>query len=167
MILSRFFSFFLRFAEFVCAAVVMGIVAWFLHLHHKQAIGPFGREIYTMVVAVVSLVLSLVWLLPFTSTFMHYPIDLFLTAAWFAAFAVLVNYIHKMDCGGIFHWAGLQHGGQCNQWKAAEAFSFISAILWFASALLSMWVFHRMTRGTTTAAAAPRSRRRWGRRTVV
>jgi len=164
MIISRFLSFFFRFAEFVCAAVVLGILAFFLRLHHTQHTGPLGREIYTTIVAIVSVLLSLVWLLPFTATFMHYPIDLVISAAWFAAFAVLVNWIHKIDCGGIFHWTGLYHGGQCNQWKAAEAFSFISAIFWFASALLSAWVFHKVTRGSTVA-AAPR-RRRWGRSTV-
>jgi hypothetical protein len=153
MILSRALSFGLRFAEFVCSAVslstrpnrshqlmqpqvVLGIVGHFLRVRHKTGSGPRGREIYTEVIAAFSLVLSLVWLLPFTSTFMHYPMDVILSFAWFAAFGALVNWLHKLNCGGAFDWDGLTHGGQCNQWKAAEAFAFMSAIFWLASALL-------------------------------
>ncbi|KAF2500957.1 hypothetical protein BU16DRAFT_522039, partial [Lophium mytilinum] len=66
---------------------------------------------------------------------MHYPFDLFISAAWFAAFGVFVNWIHKLPCGGIWHWSGLANGGYCSQWKAAEAFSFIGACFWLASAL--------------------------------
>ena len=79
---------------------------------------------------------SLVWLLPFTSSFMHYPADFFLSFAWFAAFGAFVDYLHKINCGRAFDWAGLSDGSRCGQWKAAEAFSFISACFWFASALL-------------------------------
>jgi hypothetical protein len=67
---------------------------------------------------------------------MHYPMDLVMSGGWFAAFALLVMYIHDIDCGGAFHWSGITHGGNCNQWKADEAFSFLSAIFWLCSALL-------------------------------
>ncbi|OCL09559.1 hypothetical protein AOQ84DRAFT_375732 [Glonium stellatum] len=159
------FSLFLRFGEFVCAAVVMGIVAFFLHQHHKYNIGPEGREIYTEVIAVISVVLSLVWLLPFTSQFLHYPFDLIISAAWFAAFAALVNWIHRLNCGGIFHWAGLTNGSYCGQWKAAEAFSFISACFWLASAILGWYVYHHL-RDRAVATDSTTTRRRWGRSRV-
>ena len=116
--------------------VVLGISAHLLHVHHTQHTGPLGREIYTTVISVVSVLLSLLWLLPFTASFMHYPADFLISFSWFAAFAVLVNWIHKIDCGSAFHWAGLNKSGQCNTWKAAEAFSFLSACFWLASALL-------------------------------
>jgi len=145
MILSRLFSLILRIAEFVCAAVVLGITAWFLHVHHTQGTGPLGREIYTLIWAILAVLLSLAWLLPFTGNMMHYPMDLVMSGGWFAAFALLVMYIHDIDCGGAFHWSGITHGGNCNQWKADEAFSFLSAIFWLCSALLSMWVYHKRT----------------------
>jgi hypothetical protein len=75
---------------------------------------------------------------------MHYPMDLIMSGGWFAAFALLVMYIHDIDCGGAFHWAGITHGGNCNQWKADEAFSFLSAIFWFCSALLVSFNKHRL-----------------------
>jgi len=165
MIISRFLSFFFRFAEFVCGAVVLGIGAYLLHIHHKQHVGPLGREIYTTVVAALSTLLSLLWLLPFTSSFMHYPADFFISVAWFAVFGILVNWIHKINCGSAFHWAGLQRSGSCNTWKAAEAFSFIAACFWLASALLGIYVYHKLTRHNTAVAATPR-RRRWGRSRV-
>lgn len=163
MLLSRIFSVFLRFGEFVCAAVVMGIVAYFLHQHHKYNIGPEGREIYTEVIAVLSVVLSLIWLLPFTSQFLHYPFDLLISAAWFAAFGAFVNWIHRMNCGGIFHWGGLTNGSYCSQWKAAEAFSFISACFWLASAILGFYVYHHLQNRTVATDGVATHRRRWGR----
>jgi hypothetical protein len=165
MIISRFLSFLFRFAEFVCAAVVMGIDAHFLNVRRKTHVGPIGREIYTIVVSVLSVFLALIWLLPFTSTFMHYPMDFLLSAAWFGVFGALVNWLHKTGCGGAFNWSGIQHSGTCNQWQAAEAFAFLSACFWLASALLGVFVYHKLSR-RAAADAAPRRRRRWGRSAV-
>ncbi|KAF2398588.1 integral membrane protein [Trichodelitschia bisporula] len=162
MIVSRALSFFLRFAQFVCGAVVLGLVAHFLHQHHKTHAGPIGREIYTEVVAALSVVLSLIWMIPFTSTFLHYTTDFILSAAWFAAFGTLVNWIHKANCGGAFQWGGIHRGGYCGQWKATEAFSFLSAIFWLASAALGIHVVHRGTREATTSRGS-----RWSRRHAV
>ncbi|KAF2421561.1 hypothetical protein EJ08DRAFT_653392 [Tothia fuscella] len=153
MILTRMLSFIFRFVEFVSAAVVLGIVGHFLRIRHKTGTGPRGREIYTEVVAAISVVLSLVWLLPFTANIMHYPLDVILSFAWFAAFGALVNWLHKLNCGGAFQWQGLTHGGQCNQWRAAEAFAFISACFWLASAILGFFIRHKARKGETTTVA--------------
>jgi len=158
MILSRVLSLFFRFGEFVSAAVVLGLIAHFLHIHHREHVGPLGREIYTTVIAALSVLVSLVWLIPFTSSFMHYPFDLLLSFGWFAAFGVLVNYIHKINCGSAFQWAGLAHNNTCSRWKATEAFSFISACFWLASALLSMYVYHKVNRRGAAATGVDRSR---------
>jgi len=124
----------------------------FLHIYHKTGQGPHKREIYTEVIAAISVVLSLFFLLPFTSSFMHYPLDLIMSLAYFAAFGALVNQVHKMNCGGAFEWNGILHGGTCNKWKAVEAFTFLAAIFWLASTLLSIYVFHRV-RGRDTVTA--------------
>lgn len=164
MIVSRAVSIFLRFGEFVCAAVVLGIISWFLHQYDKFGIGPLGREVYTVIIAALSVIFSIVWLIPTTGSMLHYPADLFLAAAWFAAFGVLVNWIEKINCGGIFHWGGiLARGSYCGKWKAAEAFSFIGACFWFASFLLGVYVYHKLSRPATVDGAG---RRRWGRSRV-
>jgi len=165
MLLSRMISLFLRFGEFVTATVVMGIMAYFVHQYDKYGIGPEGREIYTLVIACLSMIFALIWLIPSTSSMLHYPMDLLLSAAWFAAFGVLENWIDRLNCGwSAFHWGGLGRDNYCGKWKAAEAFSFISACFWFASFLLGIYVYHRVapvaTDGTTTR------RRRWGRSRV-
>jgi len=165
MIVSRTVSIFLRFGEFVCAAVVLGLVAHFLNQYDETHLGPLGREIYTCIIAALSVILSIVWLIPTTSAMLHYPADLLLSAAWFAAFGVLVNWIDKVNCGGIFHWAGITiRGSYCGQWKAAEAFSFISAIFWFASFLLGVIVYHKLSRDPVVTDG--NRRRRWHRSRV-
>lgn len=67
-------------------------------------------------------------------------VDVIISLAWFAAFGILVNAIHKFSCGSIWHWGGLYRNNTCSRWKAAEAFSFISAIVWLASALVVCFV---------------------------
>lgn len=112
-----------------------GLVAYFLWQHHHYNTGPLAREIYVEVIAALSVLLSLVWMIPTLHNMLHYPMDLVMTAAWFAAFGLLVDYLDGR-CGGAFHWAGLDHGGYCGRWKAAEAFSFIAACFWLASFLV-------------------------------
>jgi len=150
MILSRLISLGLRFAEFVCAAVVLGIDAHFISLHRKTHYGPIGREIYVIVLSALSVLLSLLWMLPTISAMLHVPADLILSLGWFASFAVLLQWLHKSQCGSAFSWGGITHGGVCHQWQAAEAFSFISALLWLASALIGIWVHRKLTRGHRT-----------------
>jgi len=152
MILSRLISLALRFAEFVCAAVVLGLDAHFLHIHHKTDNGPLGREIYVIVLSVLSVLLALVWMIPTTAAMLHVPADLILSLGWFAAFGVLVNYLHLIGCGSYFTWGGITGGSICNQWQATEAFSFLSAIFWAASAIIGIWVARDLGRRGTTRA---------------
>lgn len=164
MILSRLLSLIFRFAEFVCAAVVLGVDGFLLHQYRHTHQGPLGREIYVEVIAGISLVAALIWMIPTTSAILHYPFDFLMVGAWFAAFGILVQHIHSIGCGSAFHWAGLANGSYCSTWKATEAFSFIAGCFWLASALLGIYVFHKLERRT---AAAPPRRRRWGRRSYV
>jgi hypothetical protein len=62
-------------------------------------------------------------------------VDILISFAWFAAFGILVDYLHDLPCGSIWSW---RFGGDgiCGRWKAAEAFSFLSAILWLVSAIV-------------------------------
>ncbi|KAF2793795.1 hypothetical protein K505DRAFT_35500 [Melanomma pulvis-pyrius CBS 109.77] len=166
MIVSRVASIFLRFGQFVCAAVVLGLVAHFLDQRNKYGVGPLGRSIYTIVIASISVLFSLVWLIPTTASMLHYPFDLLMSAAWFAAFGVLVNWVQRMNCGGIWHWGGIAvRGDYCGEWRAAQAFSFISAIFWFASFILGVIVYHKLSRRTVATDGTHR-RGRWHRSRV-
>ncbi|PSN70405.1 hypothetical protein BS50DRAFT_632295 [Corynespora cassiicola Philippines] len=165
MIFSRLASIILRFAQFVCAAIVLGLVAYFLHQRDEYGVGPLGRSIYTVIIAALSVICSLLWMIPTTSSIISYASDLFFSAAWFAAFGVLVNYYRRVNCGSIWAWDGItfRRGNTCGQWNAAQAFSFLSAIFWFASFLLGIIVYHRLSRGHPVTTDGSR---RWHRSRV-
>lgn len=81
----------------------------------------------------------MLWSLPFTYDFiLDWPMDLILSAAWFAAFGLLVNWLNANGCSSTFNWDGMANGGYCREWKTAEALSFLSAICWPASAIIGM-----------------------------
>jgi hypothetical protein len=139
MMISRAFSIFLRLGEFVSAAIVLGIMAYFIESRRRWG-GPLAREIYTLVIAALSAILALIWLLLSTKRMMHYPLDLLTSAAWFAAFGtyrilgsnfyvlmflgILINYMHNRGCGRWFEWGyiGLR-GSRCGQWKVCSSTS--------------------------------------------
>ncbi|EXJ92310.1 hypothetical protein A1O3_00860 [Capronia epimyces CBS 606.96] len=151
-VISRLLSIALRVGEIAFAAVVAGIVGSYLHDYRSGSGLPLARFIYIEVVAGLSILLALLWLLPFASGFFHWPIDLILSFAWFAGFGLLVNYVNKTTCGGhTFDWAGITHGGFCGRWKSNEAFSFLSAIFWLVSALVGLWFIHRERSKTAPA----------------
>ncbi|KAG9792317.1 hypothetical protein KCU88_g730, partial [Aureobasidium melanogenum] len=179
-VISRILSIALRIGQLAFAAVVAGIVGSYLHGYRHGSGLPLARFIYIEIVAGISILLALLWLLPFSAGFNHWPVDLLLSFAWFAAFALLVNYVDRTSCGGhTFNWGGITRGGVCNRWKANEAFSFLSAIFWMLSALLGLWYIHRESRkaargtahGDPTAPVAADDaaypRRRWYRRSRV
>lgn len=51
--------------------VCLGLSAWFLHEIRHGSGGPRGRTIYIIVIACVSIITSLIWMIPFTFTFFH------------------------------------------------------------------------------------------------
>jgi len=137
MIFSRLLSLILRFAEFVSAIVVMGLIAHFIHIGGP----PRGREIYTIILAVFSALAALIWMIPTFSHMLHIPADFILSLGWFAAFGVLVNWLGDINCGSAFSWGNIGFNrSPCSEWQAAEAFSFLAALFFLLSALLGLYV---------------------------
>lgn len=167
MLFSRLASLILRFAQFVCAAVVLGLTAYFLHQRDKYGVGPLARTIYSIVVASISVILALIWMIPTTSSIINYAADFVFSAAWFAVFGLLVDYFDDISCGSIWYWEGIRFRGNntCGQWNAAQAFSFLSAIFWFASFILGVITYHRLSR--RPVATDGTRHRRWPRRSRV
>jgi len=166
-LLDDIFSMGLRIGELAFAAVVAGITGAYLQSVNDESNSDATkiRFIYTEVVAALSLLLALLWLFPFSGTFVHWPIDLLLFVCWIVAFALLVNFIGPLDCGNIFYWGDITQEGVCQRWKADVAFAFLSAIFWLASALLGLWVVHRYRYGNARPVAGEGvvGRRRWYR----
>jgi hypothetical protein len=108
-------------------------MAWFEHQLHELSAGtdPHPRVIYTLVVSCISFIAALVLFIPFTVSIINYTWDFLMAVAWFAAFGVLVDWFGDPECDNS--------NKGCKRWKTAEAFSFISAILWLLSMLLVLY----------------------------
>jgi ABC-type transport system involved in cytochrome c biogenesis permease subunit len=91
MLLSRTAAIVLRLSEFISAALVLGFSAWFLDQHHKYEVGPWGKEVYAITLASISVFLALLWLSTSTKRILNYPTDFILAAAWFAAFGTYIE----------------------------------------------------------------------------
>ncbi|OTB00667.1 hypothetical protein M426DRAFT_26369 [Hypoxylon sp. CI-4A] len=142
MILTDLFAMILRLAELAFAAIVAGINGEYLHAVRNTDSWDQGRFIYTEVVAGVAIFLSLIWLFPFSGSFVHWPVDILISICWFAAFGLLVNALDG-GCGYVFDWGNVsfRRDDQCGKWKAVIAFAFLSAICWLVSAVIGLiWV---------------------------
>ncbi|KXG49905.1 uncharacterized protein PGRI_058730 [Penicillium griseofulvum] len=166
-VISRLASIILRIAEIAFAAVVAGVIGHYLAQLNHSGVDvdwwPQSRWIYTEVIAGLSILLGLIWLIPFSSGFFSWPMDIIISLAWFAAFGVLVDTLRQLDCGSIWSWR-FRGDRICGRWKAAEAFSFLSAIVWLVSAIVGIWFTFRKRDNNTTDGVR---RRRWGRRSAV
>lgn len=76
MIFSRLLSLILRVAQFVFAVVVLGLTAYFMHERTRRGIGPFARTIFAIVWSSLSIIFSIVWMIPTKSTMASYGSDL-------------------------------------------------------------------------------------------
>jgi hypothetical protein len=148
MIVTRLVSLILRAAQFVFAVIVLGLTAYFLHERLSHGVGPLGRVIYTVIWSSLSIIFSIIWMIPTKSTIASYGSDLLFTAGWAAAFGVLVRYFNTQSCGSAWAWTGfsLRRSNACGQWKAAQAFSFLSLVVWFATFVLGVITYHRLSR---------------------
>jgi len=70
-------------------------------------------------------------------------VDILISLAWFAAFGVLVDTIKHQACGSIWNWDSWDSRGHsaCGRWKSAEAFSFLSAIVWLVSGIVVLIIY--------------------------
>ncbi|KAH7116707.1 marvel domain-containing protein [Dendryphion nanum] len=151
MLMTRLASLILRAAQFVFAAVVLGLSAYFLYQRNRYDVGPLGRVIYGVIISSLAIIFSIIWMIPTKSSMTGYASDLFFTAAWAAVFGVYVRYFQGVNCGSAWSWGGisLSRSNHCGQWKAAQAFSFLSMIVWFASFVFGVLLYHRLSKRNT------------------
>ncbi|GJN70818.1 hypothetical protein PLICBS_004878 [Purpureocillium lilacinum] len=165
MALDRIVSMVLRAVELAFAAIVAGVTGEYLHKSNASS-WDLGRFIYTEVVAALSIFFALIWLVPFSSTFIHWPVDLFMSVLWWASFGLLVDLVGS-SCGAVFNWDNVSpRGDQCGKFKADIAFAFLSAVLWLVSALIGLFWVRRRERVAARADAYHRHHR-WYRRSRV
>ncbi|SPN97722.1 related to integral membrane protein [Cephalotrichum gorgonifer] len=166
MVLSRVVNIILRAAEMAFAAIVAGITGWILARSNKHSEG-FGEFVYTEVIAAITILVALIWLIPFSSSFIHWPFDFFVSIWWFAAFGVLVHLIGD-GCGYIFNWDNVSpRGDMCGKFKADIAFSFLLAICFLASGLVGLLWVRKKERQVGAATTHHRRTRGWHGRSRV
>ncbi|KAE9378377.1 hypothetical protein N431DRAFT_328815 [Stipitochalara longipes BDJ] len=158
MLLIDIFSLCLRVGELAFTAVVAGLTGEYLHQHKGASAWDEKRFIYTEVIAAIGILYSLLFLLPFMSSFWHWPMDFLLFAGTLIAFALLAHYDNT--CGSIWNWNGITGGNYCDKFRADLAFLFLASMFFLASALLGLYVIHRHTR-TTHVDKTRTTRRRW------
>jgi len=162
MIAEDLLSLCLRIGELAFTAVVAGLTGAYLHANKHESAWSKKRFIYTEVAAAIGILFSLLFLLPFAGSFIHWPMDFILFALFMVAFGLLANFIGPMNCGSVWDWHGITGKSQCSKFKADIAFCFLASIFFLASALLGLYVVHRRQRGTASRV----TKRRWYRSRV-
>jgi hypothetical protein len=76
MIVFRLISIILRIAQFVFAAVVLGLTAYFLYQRSRHGVGPFGRVVFAVIWSSLSVIAAVIWAIPTTSSMTGYISDL-------------------------------------------------------------------------------------------
>jgi hypothetical protein len=163
MIAEDLLSLCLRIGELAFSATVAGLTGEYLHQEKGTSAWSKKRFIYTEVIAAIGILFSLLFLLPFASSFIHWPMDFLLFAGFMVAFGLLANYIGP-NCGSIWNWHGLTGHGSCDKFKADIAFTFLAAIFFLVSAILGVYVMHKRRTRTVTS---HRTRSRWYRSSRV
>jgi len=169
MLATDLVSLLLRVGELAFSATVAGLTGEYLHQRRGARASTHKRHIYTIVVAAISILFSLLFLLPFLASFAKWPVDLILFVLWIVAFALLADFNGDNSCGSIWRWGNVTQRNQCGKYKANMAFSFLAAIFFLVSAILGFWVMRKQRRGTRTEhvkhSHTTTGRRKWyGRR---
>jgi hypothetical protein len=86
---SRVLSVILRMGEAICAIILVGILGYFASVVNDATTFADGRLIYALVVACLGLFFSLVFLPPFTYSFMGFPVDFVMFVLSLVAFCLL------------------------------------------------------------------------------
>lgn len=88
-VVSKGLSVCLRVGELASSVIVLGIVGRFLWLVSDANVYSDARLVYTIVVASISTVASLIFMIPFTFSFLAFPFDFALFVCWLVAFCLL------------------------------------------------------------------------------
>ena len=94
---SRIVQAILRVWQFICSVIVLGILARFLDVLSDAGVTRDGRIIYGIIVASISLVFAIVFVVPFLYSFLAFPFDFAMFVMWLVLFCLLIT------VSGSFH----------------------------------------------------------------
>ncbi|KAI6248291.1 hypothetical protein HI914_03366 [Erysiphe necator] len=159
MIIADILSLFLRVSELIFSIIVLALTASWLR-NHGGINGSRPRLIYTIVIAAISILFSLIFVFPVWGTFVHWPLDLLLFVANMVAFGLLLNYV-RHSCGSFWVPTGVNYRAGCGRYKSDISFLFLASIFFLASAILGMHVMRKRNKNTVVDNQVGNSRRRW------
>lgn len=81
----------LRLAQLFFSVIVLGLLANFIRQLNQAGAHKDGRIIYTLVVACISTLFSIVFIAPFMYAFLAFPFDIVLSIMWLIAFCLLAS----------------------------------------------------------------------------
>jgi hypothetical protein len=81
----------LRVWQLIYSIIVLARLARFLHLVAEAGAARDGRVIYAIVVASISTLYSIVFIVPFMYAFLAFPADFALFVMWLVAFCLLIS----------------------------------------------------------------------------
>jgi len=177
---SKILSVILRIGQLCCSLIVLGIIG-----HFFWRIGKAGntqadnRLIYTLVLASISTVLSLLFMIPFKLGFYACPLDFCFFGLWLVDFILLELLTGINTCNAVwyynywgYYWGGFWRTpivvtgpvsigwSGCASWKTVLAFSFIASMAFLLSSFLGAYVVTKYREekkmGMRTAPLAPK-----------
>ncbi|CZR68842.1 uncharacterized protein PAC_18742 [Phialocephala subalpina] len=155
---ARVFHVLLRIGEFISSVIVLGLIGRVLYMVGQADASTDSRLIYTTVIASISTIFSIIFVLPFLYAFLAFPMDFIMFVTWLVAFCLMeaLTGIHTCDAFWYwnywgFYWGGIWrrnivvHGPAdinwvgCSSWKSVLAFSFIVSMTYLLSSCLGAY----------------------------
>ncbi|KAB5542747.1 hypothetical protein GE09DRAFT_1133181 [Coniochaeta sp. 2T2.1] len=156
---SKGLSIFLRIWELISSLIVLGIVAHFFSRVKLANANADSRLIFTISIASISTAVSLLFMMPFTFTFMACPLDFILFVLWLVAFILLELLTGNNTCNSYWYYNywGYYWGGYwrtpivvtgpasinwagCSSWRVVLAWSFMASMAFLGSSILGVYV---------------------------
>ncbi|KAK4643941.1 hypothetical protein QC761_0047500 [Podospora bellae-mahoneyi] len=150
-----------RLGELVCGAVVLGLLGQaFSLINDAGVLEPEGRLIYTAVVASLTMIDSLIFIVPFAYSYWSFLLDFILFVLWIVAFGLLESALQTKltgihTCSSFwfnyywgYYWGRWYVRGPpgmdinwtgCNAWRTVLAFSFIASMIYLANGFLGVY----------------------------
>lgn len=75
MLFTRLLSIILRTAQWVFAAIVLGLSAYFVYQRSRYHVGPLGRLIFAIIWSSLSILFAVIWAIPTSSSITGYTSD--------------------------------------------------------------------------------------------
>lgn len=155
---SKILSVILRIGELCCSLIVLGLVGHFFWRVGQANTYADNRLVFTIVLASISTVLSLLLMIPFKFTFYACAIDFVMFALWLIDFILLelLTGIHTCNSAWYYNYWGYYWGGfwrtpiivtgpasigwsGCSSYRTVLAFSFMASMAFLFSSFLGAY----------------------------